>query len=428
MCVNNRLIKNPYTGRPLVVSCGKCPACLQKKANRNTMRVRLATNYYLSQGLVPYFVTLTYDNRHVPYVLKSDLVSNPSFLPVYNSYGKLGFFDNTKTYAKPFEHSKLCNLHNHPLNRLVVGVNYYHDFQNFMKRLRMKIHRLGYNNNIKYFVNSDYGTDKKTFRPHYHFLLFLAKEIPYQVAKNTTYEVWKKCDFYNGYRFFIPRDAASYVASYINTIDIIDPTLTHKAFKPKWRFSKYFGANFVHDLPFVLDAIKKADFEFDLPLSHGVETSIVRVLLPQQILHKYFPKFKSMFKFTTDAIQSIISNFDSPFTEQTLMSRYDYTIDDVYKFRSAVRRSLVRTGLNSFDYAVLYSQYNSSYRRFSFKIFYRDFDTYHLSNNYLYSFDDRLVIDYNNNSCQQKLDIPYLTKFYTHKKHINLNSLVYGKY
>lgn len=68
MCVHRREIYNPYTGKPLVVDCGHCPACLQAKANRRASRIKQQLNDHDN-----YFVTLTYDSRFAPYIYQRDL-------------------------------------------------------------------------------------------------------------------------------------------------------------------------------------------------------------------------------------------------------------------------------------------------------------------------------------------------------------------
>lgn len=90
----------------MIVPCGKCELCVQNIKSMWTLRLRQEASLYPFSS----FVTLTYDNDHVP-------------------------FD-------------LC----------------YKDFQDFMKRFR----RLGYK--CRYFVSGEYGAN--THRAHWHCLLF----------------------------------------------------------------------------------------------------------------------------------------------------------------------------------------------------------------------------------------------------------------
>lgn len=99
---------------PVCVPCGKCIACLVNK--RNDWSFRLEQEYKYSNSAM--FVTLTYDPKHLP----SD-----------------GFLDK--------RHVQL-----------------------FLKRLRKK----DATNKIRYYAVGEYGS--KFGRPHYHVLLFNAKE------------------------------------------------------------------------------------------------------------------------------------------------------------------------------------------------------------------------------------------------------------
>lgn len=94
-----------------------------------------------------YFLTLTYDNDHVP---EKDYVDNET-----------GELNKVKT-----------------LN--------YDDFQKFMKRLRKKYGLKG----LKYLVAGEYGSNTK--RPHYHCILFgLPIDDLVEVSKN-----WQNDKYY----------------------------------------------------------------------------------------------------------------------------------------------------------------------------------------------------------------------------------------
>lgn len=110
---------NPFglkTGE--LVPCGKCLACKKRRVSGWSFRL-------LNQGRVSdsaHFITLTYDTKHVPITDR-------------------GYMGLSKR-----------------------------DVQLFFKRLR-KSHESG--TQIKYYACGEYGG--KTFRPHYHIILFNAK-------------------------------------------------------------------------------------------------------------------------------------------------------------------------------------------------------------------------------------------------------------
>lgn len=107
--------------RYIYVPCGKCAACLSKR--------RMQWTYRLEQELKvsdsAYFITLTYEDSHLPW-----------FNAEYN--------------GEPF---------------MVPGV-LKKDVQDFLKRLRWNIQPF----KVRYFCVSEYGP--KTYRPHYHMILF----------------------------------------------------------------------------------------------------------------------------------------------------------------------------------------------------------------------------------------------------------------
>lgn len=96
------------------VPCGKCEACLHNR--KMDWMFRLLQEYRYCESA--YFVTLTYDDEHIP-------------------FDKNGF-------------PCVCKS----------------DVQKFFKRFRKSIYPF----KIRYFLISEYGP--KTFRPHYHLLLF----------------------------------------------------------------------------------------------------------------------------------------------------------------------------------------------------------------------------------------------------------------
>jgi hypothetical protein len=104
-----------------VVPCGKCPQCLQRRANHWTFRLKEELKHSTSGT----FLTLTYENAPV----------SPNGLP---------------TLVK-------------------------RDFQLFMKRLRKHLKK----SSLKYYMCGEYGD--LTARPHYHAIMF---NIPHKLLQN----------------------------------------------------------------------------------------------------------------------------------------------------------------------------------------------------------------------------------------------------
>lgn len=103
--------------------CGQCVGCRMQKSREWANRCMMELQYHESS----YFVTLTYDNDHVPRSYVTD--------------------DDT---GEAIEHLTLCKR----------------DFQLFMKRLRKRF----FEQRIRFYMAGEYGTE--TFRPHYHAILF----------------------------------------------------------------------------------------------------------------------------------------------------------------------------------------------------------------------------------------------------------------
>ncbi|QXN75010.1 replication initiator protein [Microvirus mar5] len=131
MCTKPYYIKsasliNEHSGHWIEVPCRNCLECLRQKRNRYFNKM---VAYNINNDQWTYFITLTYDEEHVPRIN-----------------------DNLLT---------LC----------------YHDFSCFMKRLRRNFPQ----HNFKYVVCGEYGSN--TARPHYHLILF--SSLPFDINIKT---------------------------------------------------------------------------------------------------------------------------------------------------------------------------------------------------------------------------------------------------
>ncbi len=120
---------NPYL-EPIMLPCGKCIGCKLDKSRDWANRCQLEASYYSEN----YFLTLTYDDDHLPYS---------------QNYNAL-----TKSYASvPTLRKK--------------------DLQDFLKRLRRHFEYNFDEYGIRFFACGEYGTINH--RPHYHVILFNCK-------------------------------------------------------------------------------------------------------------------------------------------------------------------------------------------------------------------------------------------------------------
>lgn len=295
-CQHRSFITNRYTGARIAVDCGQCDYCIHKRAKKASMRVRTAGSAFKYS----YFVTLTYDNEHVP-LFKCEVLDNVyddalnesgdihygyeehSFIPVseyscadssqlrhifftqvqgtipfnrtLSKYEEVednwflsmdairSFIAKTKP-ASPY--GKEGELSNRYGDNLIPFLNYV-DVQNYIKRLRKHLsQKLGFYETLHFYAVGEYGPVH--FRPHYHLLLFTNSEKVSEVLRYCHDKSWKfgRSDFQRS-----AGGAASYVASYVNSL-CSAPLLYRscRAFRPKSRASVGFfekGCDFVED-------------------------------------------------------------------------------------------------------------------------------------------------------------------------------------
>ena len=141
-CVHPLLLKNPRNKLPIQVACGQCMNCrIQRSLSLSFLaNLEIQKNYAL--GRSSSFVTLTYDDAHLP-------------------------FYETPDGLEP----GLCKK----------------DLQNFFKRFRECLRKLGYFENTYKIVSCGELGDKFN-RPHYHFVAIGLNEILVDYATSRS---WK---------------------------------------------------------------------------------------------------------------------------------------------------------------------------------------------------------------------------------------------
>lgn len=281
-CQHRSFITNRYTGQRIAVDCGQCDYCIHKRAQKASMRVKTAGSAFKYS----YFVTLTYDNEHIPLmnceVLHSEYEDTlsisgdkvfgyelHSYIPVseYQSedssrlrhifftqvQGTVPFDREIKKYVpvkdnwflsmdairsfirktQAVDNSVYPVAEKYGVGNLIPFLNYV-DVQNYIKRLRKHLHLvLGTYETLHFYAVGEYGPVH--FRPHYHILLFTNSKEVSEVLRQCHNKSWKlgRSDFQ------IARGgASSYVASYVNSLSSA-PLLykSCRAFRPRQRAS-----------------------------------------------------------------------------------------------------------------------------------------------------------------------------------------------
>ena len=281
-CQHRSFITNRYTGQRIAVDCGQCDYCIHKRARQASVRVKTAGSAFKYS----YFVTLTYDNDHIPLmnceVLRSEYedalslsgdkvlgYESHSYIPVsdYQSedssrlrhiffeqvQGTVPFDREIKEYVpvkdkwflsmdairsfirktQAVDNSVYPVAEKYGVDNLIPFLNYV-DVQNYIKRLRKHLKMsIGSYETLHFYAVGEYGPVH--FRPHYHILLFTNSKEVSEVLRHCHDKSWKlgRSDFQ------VARGgASSYVASYVNSLSSA-PLLYRscRAFKPRQRAS-----------------------------------------------------------------------------------------------------------------------------------------------------------------------------------------------
>lgn len=294
-CQHRSFITNRYTGARIAIDCGQCDYCIHKRAQKASMRVKTAGSAFKYS----YFVTLTYDNEHIPLmackVLQSDyedvvgISGDIHFGHEYHKYipvseyqcddnsmlrhiffeqvqGTVPFDREIKEYTPVRDNwflsmdairsfiykTQSVDKTDYPASEqygrdnLIPFLNYV-DVQNYIKRLRKYLYKqLGSYETLHFYAVGEYGPVH--FRPHYHILLFTNSEEVSKVLRYCHDKSWK----FGRSDFQLARGgASSYVSSYVNSLSSA-PLLYRscRAFKPRSRASLGFfekGCDFVED-------------------------------------------------------------------------------------------------------------------------------------------------------------------------------------
>jgi len=353
-CQHRSFITNKYNGARIAVDCGQCDYCIHKKAKKASMRVKTAGSAFKYS----YFVTLTYDNEHVP-LFKCEVLDNVyddvlnesgdihygyekhSFVPVseyscvdssqlrhifftqvqgtvpfdrtLSKYEEVkdnwflsmdairSFIAKTKSDSPYGENGRLSDRYG---DNLIPFLNYV-DVQNYIKRLRKHLfQKLGSYETLHFYAVGEYGPVH--FRPHYHLLLFTNSDEVSQVLRYCHDKSWKlgRSDFQRS-----AGGACSYVASYVNSL-CSAPLLYRscRAFRPKSRSSVGFfekGCSFVENEDPYAQIEKKFDSVVNGRVYNFAGVS-VRSTPPLSYIRTLLPRFSSARNDDATAIARIL--------------------------------------------------------------------------------------------------------------------------
>lgn len=314
-CLHPVKVLNKYTNDVIYVPCGHCYSCLKNKSNRDTsLAMNIASNFKYC-----YFVLLSYEDRYLPYMeLKSvdpldDTRSNYTFsfinrslrIPVSNGKDRIiedSPFEFTHSMASSEYQDIIVKSHGHYdfLRKSVVYPRFEDcdnripycntsDCQKFLKRLRFHSNKK-YNEEIRFYGVSEYGP--RTYRPHWHLLLFfnsdeLASSIQQLVSESWSYGR-ANCELSRG-------GSAAYVASYVNS-NVCLPSLyiQHKEIKARSLHSKGYGNNHVFPTQATIHELDKMSSVLLNGESISVNGKAKQIYPSRSYKHTVFPRFSNL--------------------------------------------------------------------------------------------------------------------------------------
>lgn len=352
-CQYRSFITNRYTGARIAVDCGQCDYCIHKRAQKASMRVKAAGSAFKYS----YFVTLTYDNEHIPLfnckVLHSEyedvvgISGDIHFGDEYHKYipvseyqcddnsalrhiffeqvqGTVPFDREIKEYVPVRDNwflsmdairsfigkSQAVDKTDYPAStqygrdNLIPFLNYV-DVQNYIKRLRKHLFlKLGSYEPLHFYAVGEYGPVH--FRPHYHLLLFTNSEKVAEVLRYCHAKSWNlgRSDFQRA-----AGGSSSYVASYVNSFSSA-PLLYRscRAFRPRSRASLGFfekGCDFVEDENPYAQIEQKIDSVVNGRIYNFSGIS-VRSTPPMSYIRTLLPRFSSARNDDSTAIARIL--------------------------------------------------------------------------------------------------------------------------
>lgn len=343
MCTHKKKKWNRYISQYIYVDCGECPACLQQKAIARTNRVRYQEK---DTSFVSWFITLTYDNKYIPYIRQSEWIDfatgKVDCLKVHRDFK----ISQKLVKCKPYRQYKfveeatfedVCELHKEDFNNSKrnfdfesysyykfpflrkwidsnnyvyiddkVGVLWYDDIRLFIMRLRNVLTRKYGVSKFKYAICGEYGPDSN--RPHFHLPVWLPTSVTQDQVVAAVCEAWPYADAARTGSYIDRFRGDSYVASYINSgnshTDFFQSALP---FKARYRISNDFGYSYSKfKAEKLVESFFAGDLRFYTKKIEGSTVSTTAQVFPEYVINHYFAKFKGYSKLTPDQIFDIV--------------------------------------------------------------------------------------------------------------------------
>lgn len=330
-CFHPRVVMNKYTGDLIEVGCGVCKACVLQKSRKMSFLCSLEEN----EHKYCMFVTLTYSNDYAP-IMHPEIDEEKGIIRWISDCERL----DEQGQLKAIDYS--CNHQSMSLKgylalltekcKLDGNLTYVskRDVQLFMKRLRKRLSKYT-DEKIRYYATSEYGP--KTFRAHYHLLLFYDKTETQKVMSNAVRSCWKfgrvDCSLSRG-------KCNSYVARYVNSSYSLPFFLGDMSCKPFSLHSWYFAQGLYRSQK---EIIYENDLDDFVQLSGEVGSRYVEFMPWRSLACTFFPKCKG-YNSKSDSelwrsyniLQEVRRVFGKAFNKLTFPQIAENLIDRIWSF------------------------------------------------------------------------------------------------
>ena len=342
-CRSPRVVDN-RRGQPVLVSCGKCPECLMRKSSRNTILALQES----SENKYCFFITLTYDDINIPVAMIKDKNESLYFIDMtrrkLHSKIENSPYRTSSTYKEVLFTLKKDDIDEKLFKRFYkksrskskyfkrkpfpyIPILSKEDLQKFLKRLRFQISKL-FDEEIRYFACGEYGP--KTFRPHYHILLYFNEPGLLTQLQELVDSCWqygtspcepiRQC---NG--------VARYAAGYCNSNSVLPSFYQNKSISPFITHSCYLGTQTNAELCKYVKAFDVFPFDnFTISTTSGFRD----VSFSSTLKHYLFPRCYDY----DNKVSRLSSKFYQTLRAKTFREStsefYKTSIDNDFYFRS----------------------------------------------------------------------------------------------
>lgn len=365
----------------------------------------------MSSPSVGVFITLSYENQYIPYILKSnvlDFMQDPlnDKLFVYRNgwpidvYKFDDFADSKGHWYYSHLNTDFCFLREKKRNGRYkflddhVSVVYLRDIQLFFKRLKVNLFRDNYDGFFSYYYCSEYG--ERYNRCHFHVLAFIDKEyydkFKLLVAKSWPYadllRFRKQSDGNVRQSIELAKNPAKYVASYLNCSSYVPTFLSEsKPFKPFTHFSNGFGCKMQEfTLSSLLEKINRGTLRYSYTKVENGISSVHYARVPKYVLYKYFPKFKGYRYLSSDALIKFISDPYTIYRNEQIIDRYSKNeVEDLISFIIRLKKRISCYAVCFEDWLFAYPRVWSIYASESIR---DSYDTVRSSHDLFFHFDN----------------------------------------